>query len=552
MKTRHLQRLIPTTILFLVFSYTICLTAETEGPLTVAEASDFTATSLYVDVIAFIIELQTYSNLISVETLCTSAEGREIPLLILGNPPPSSPLDLNYDDRAVIYFQANIHAGEVEGKEAALMLARDLLLKKDSPVFDNLVVLIAPIFNADGNEKISTNNRRNQLGPEKGVGVRYNGQNLDLNRDGMKLESPEVAGLVTNVLNRWDPVLILDAHTHNGSYHQEPVTWVWQLNPNGDNTLIDYMSDQFMPAVSALLREKYNVLSVPHGDYMSSADPEMGWRPLGPQPRYISNYIGLRNRLAILNENYPYADYKTRVMGCYSFLLSIVEYCNNNSTEIKNIVANADKKTIQRGANSSETDSIAVEYDLRPLPNKYTVQGYEMEPVQREGEGRTRYRVTDKKRTYQIPYYADYFPKRSVRFPRAYFITVNAPEIILKLQQHGIVVEKLVEPVTVQVEAFRITELTSDERLYQGHHMNTVKGEYVLEEKEFPRGTLFINTAQSLANVAAYLLEPESDDGLLVWNYFDRYLTSQWGRGFQSYPVYKLYDPVFIVKEVVK
>jgi len=113
-------------------------------------------------------------------------------------------------------------------------------------------------------------------------------------------------------------------------------------------------------------------------------------------------------------------------------------------------------------------------------------------------------------------------------------------------------VEKLTKPTKLEVESFRITEITGAQRLYQGHRMNSVKGEYNLEEKEFPEGTLFISTAQPLANVAAYLLEPESDDGLLVWNFFDRYVVPQWGRGALSYPVYKLLKPANIVKENVK
>lgn len=169
-----------------------CFSSTTKKPLTIAESSQFTATSRYADVIEFIRILQPQSSCMRVETLCVSTEGRSVPLLVIGQPVPSSPLSLRHDRRAVVYIQANIHAGEVEGKEASLMLARDILLQDNPPFLDKLVILIAPIFNADGNEKISPTNRRNQQGPEKGVGVRYNGQNLDLNRDGMKQESPEV------------------------------------------------------------------------------------------------------------------------------------------------------------------------------------------------------------------------------------------------------------------------------------------------------------------------------------------------------------------------
>ena len=524
---------------------------EQEKPLTIPEKTEFKQTSRYKDVMDFIDELQKRSSLIRMETLGTSTEGRDIPLLIIGDPVPSSPLDLKHDQRIVVYFQANIHAGEVEGKEAAQMLARDIVLSEDPSYLDKVVLLLAPIFNPDGNEKISVNNRRNQVGPEKGVGVRYNGQNLDLNRDGLKLESPEVKGLVQEVMVRWDPALLLDSHTHNGSYHEEVITYVWSVNPNGDNSLIDFMSGRFMPEVNKILKEKYDTLCIPHGDFMSVQEPEKGWRTLGPQPRYISNYIGLRNRLGILNENYPYADFKTRVFSCHKLFHSILEFCCENKDEIKGLIKEADSRTVKRGLNPGEEDVFITEYDLNPIDQEITVHGYEMEVIETD-RGWQRARKTDKKKIYTMPFYADYDAKSSVRLPYGYLIPIPVPEVEKKLLQHGITIEKLNQPIQMEVQKFVIEELKSMERPYQGHHLNTIKGKYVTEELEFPEGTLFIPMAQPLANVASYLLEPESDDGLLVWNFFDRYIVPQWGRGTQVYPVYKLMEPENLVKETVK
>lgn len=539
---------------FFILFWPISLLAyppDDQKPLTVAESSNFKATSRYDDVVEFIQNLQQQSSRIRLETLCTSAEGRKVPLLIIGNPVPSSPIELRSGQKAVVYIQANIHAGEVEGKEASLMLARDLILTEKSRYLDNLVVLIAPIFNADGNEKISTQNRRNQVGPEQGVGIRYNGQNLDLNRDGMKLESPELQGLVQNVLTRWDPALLVDCHTHNGSYHEEPVTYVWNLNPNGDLSIIKYMRDKMIPTIKQTLLDEYGVASIPHGDFMDSRNPEKGWVPLGPEPRYLTNYIGLRNRMAILNENYPYVDYKARVLGCYHFLFTCLSFCATHKDDINKLLQLADQRTIQRGLNPMPDDSFAVEYDLKPLDKKITILGYKMELIEPEGR-RPRVRKTDEKITYHAPYFADYVAKRSVKFPFGYLMQPPVPEVVTKLQQHGIVVEQLIKPITVEVEAFRVQEVKSAERLYQGHYTNSVTGEYVIENREMPAGTIFVGTAQPLANVAAYLLEPESDDGLLVWNFFDRYIVAQWGRSARNYPVYKVLKPVNFVKETLQ
>jgi len=548
MKTTNYPLVQASTLIALLFALSL---SASQNPLTVAESSNYTETSRYKDVMAFIDSLQKKTPLFRVETLCTSTEGRDVPLLIVGNPVPASPLDLKYDDRAVVYIQTNIHAGEVEGKEASLMLARDILLQENLPYLDRLIILIAPIFNADGNEKISPDNRPRQNGPEKGVGVRHNGQHLDLNRDAIKLESPEVRGMVRNVLNRWDPVLLVDCHTTNGSYHDEPVTYTWAFNPNGDQPIIEYMRKEMMPFIRKNMKEKYNVLSILYGNFMDYENPEKGWQTAGPQGRYITNYIGLRNRLSILNENYAYADYKTRVWGCYYFLRSVLEHCHAHKEEIVQLVRDADQRTIRRGFHPSESDSFAVEVDLEAYDEIVTIRGYEMEVMPREG-GWPRVKKLDKKRTYRAPYFCKYVPKRSVRFPRGYFISVLDTEIKEKLLQHGLTVEVLKEPITVEVESFKPEELKSEERLYQGHHLQSLKGEYVREEKTFAAGTLFVGTAQRLGTLAAYLLEPESDDGLLVWNFFDRYLVTQWRRELQTFPVYRLLKPAHLVKETVR
>ncbi|MFA9453361.1 MAG: M14 family metallopeptidase [Candidatus Aminicenantaceae bacterium] len=520
-----------------------------KAPLTVAEASDFTATSRYVDVIEFIRRMQEQSPLIRVETMCVSPEGREVPLVIIGDPVPSSPLDLGRDSRAVVYIQGNIHAGEVEGKEASLMLIRDILQQEKPPYLDKLVILFSPIFNADGNERISPDNRRNQGGPEQGVGVRTNGQNLDLNRDSLKAESPELQGLIQNVLLRWDPVILVDCHTTNGSYHEEPVTYSWPLNPNGSMAILTYMRDTMMPALQKHLKDKYNTLGIPYGNFMGR---EMnGWATFSHQPRFVTNYVGLRNRMAILIENYSHAPFKTRVLGNYHYVKSILDYCYDQQDAIRTLIREADLAAVKRGMGPSEQDTFAVEFEVKPLKDPVTILGYVMEVEEREG-ARPRMKRTDKTKTYTIPNHADFQPKRSVPYPAAYLIELQVPEVLEKLKLHGIVVERLLQPASLEVESFQVTELKGAERLYQGHRMNTVTGEYKSESKEFGEGTLIIRTAQPLASLASYLLEPESDDGLLVWNYFDRYLVPQWSRSPQTYPVYKLYTPQPLVTETIR
>jgi len=507
--------------------------------LTVAEKSGFETTSNYADVQYFISELTKISNTIKVESIAKTTEGRDVPLLIIADPMPQSPADLINDKRVVVYIQANIHAGEVEGKEASLMLARDLVNGLNNEILKKAVVLICPNFNADGNEAISTKNRTHQNGPKNGVGLRYNGQMLDLNRDAIKLESPEMTGLIRNVIRRWDPSVLVDCHTTNGSYHEEPVTFTWMMNPAGNRELINFMRDKMMPKVSSVLTEKYNVLNCFYGEFTDLKNPEEGWISYASEPRYLTNYMGVRNRLAILNENYVYADYKTRVLGSYSLLHSILDYSASHSDEIKTMLKKVDMQTIGRGTNPAVADTFPVEYKVMPTPDKINIRAYEVD-VTVDAVGKEQLHKSERKRLVSAPYLADYYPTRSVSIPYAYLIKLHDPTVANLLIKHGIKVEKLIQTANLEVEKFKITDLKPAERLNQGHYTNTVKGTMEKDTVEFQAGNYVVRMAQPLSNLAAYLLEPESNDAYLLWNYFDRYLVPQWGKGFYNYPVYRL------------
>ncbi|RLD86864.1 MAG: hypothetical protein DRJ02_07805, partial [Bacteroidetes bacterium] len=339
-----MKKIVP-FILFLMLFQSILAQFDVQ---TIAEKSDFTSTSTYADVMQFIKQLEN-SPLLLVDTFAVTTEGKQLPLLILADPMPEGPSALKNDDRIVVYIQANIHAGEVEGKAAVQMLARDILNGKYPGLLDDVVVLLVPILNADGNDKIDIKNRTRQNGPVNGVGVRHNGQQLDLNRDALKLETPEIRGVVSRIFNVWDPSITVDCHTTNGSYHEEPVTFVWMMNPNGERALINYMRDNMMPAVSDTLREKYHVENVFYGEFIDRLNLEKGWISYASEPRYLVNYVGVRNRLAILNENYVYADFKTRVNGSYHLLVSILEYAATHKKEIKKLLKEADIATVNRG-----------------------------------------------------------------------------------------------------------------------------------------------------------------------------------------------------------
>lgn len=531
-----------------------CLFADLSSQklLTRAEQTNFSETSRYGDVVAWLNQLQYFSPAIRVTSIGQSIEGRDILMAILGQPVPTSPAQLFIMNKPAIYIQANIHAGEVEGKEAMLMLMRDILLGPLSHLLDHQVLLIVPNFNPDGNEKISPSNRRNQLGPAQGVGVRQNGQNLDLNRDYIKLETPENRAVVDQILNRWDPMLLIDLHTTNGSYHQEPLTYATAHNPNGDGSLIHYVRSKLFPEVAKQLKDKYHIMSVPYGDFVDDLDPSKGWQSFDHQPYYSTNYWGLRNRFSILNENYAYADYQTRIMVCYHFVELILEYTNRHGAEMMKLIREVDQKTIARGQSADTTAQFGTQIVARPLEQPLLIHSFEFEQYV-DANGRTRVRKTDRVRDYTVPFFEDFVITKGVTLPKGYLFSSNLKDIAEILMRHGIRVEQIAESDTFYVQAFQVESVQGEPQLMQGHRWTHISGRYQNVELIFPAGSYLVRMDQPLANLIAYLLEPESDGGLVKWNFFDRYLyASQWGRQLSQFPVYRIMQPVLVATTIAK
>src|SRR5215207_7907049 len=205
---------------------------ETRLPRTRAELTDYRETSRYADVVAFVDSLRALGAPVRVATLGKSSEGRDIPLVIASRPLVSTPAEARLLHRPVVYVQGNIHAGEVEGKEALQMLLRDLLFASAPNALDSVVLLAVPIYNTDGNERIAPQgvNRAEQNGPEL-VGERANGKGLDLNRDYVKAEAPETRAALA-FFAEWDPDVFVDLHTTDGSFHGYSLTYAPSLNPS--------------------------------------------------------------------------------------------------------------------------------------------------------------------------------------------------------------------------------------------------------------------------------------------------------------------------------
>ncbi|MES1227961.1 MAG: M14 family zinc carboxypeptidase, partial [Armatimonadota bacterium] len=270
-------------------------------PVNVAEASGYHKTSSYEDVVSFITQLEKAGAPIENRWIGKSTEGRKIPLVIVSDPPVHTAQEARAKGKLVVYIQANIHAGEVEGKEAALIMLRRIAQDKAAgkpTLLKDMVLLVNPIYNADGNEKWGpvAKNRPEQDGPDI-VGLRANGQNFDLNRDCIKAESPEMKAALESVYTKWDPDVVMDLHTTDGTRHGYELTYSPPLNPSTPNEVRTYSQDVLLPAVRADLKANKGILTFDYGNAEGTA-----WRTFGQEGRYVTNYAGLCNRIGILSE----------------------------------------------------------------------------------------------------------------------------------------------------------------------------------------------------------------------------------------------------------
>jgi dipeptidyl aminopeptidase/acylaminoacyl peptidase len=496
--------------------------------LTVAEKSDFKATSRHADVIEFCTNLAKASNLIRVVEFGKTFEGKPLPAMILADPPVSTPEEAAKSGKLVVYAQGNIHAGEVDGKEGLMMLARDLALAKERPLLRDLILIFLPDFNADGNDRMSKTSRRGQVGPEEGQGIRANAQGFDLNRDFVKLESPEDRALVRFV-DKWDAAVVIDCHTTNGSYHRYTLTYEGPRCPAGDRNVITFVRDTLFPDVGKRLEKHSGFKSFFYGNFSRDRTK---WETVEPTPRYSTHYIGLRNRIGILSESYSYASYKDRILASRDFVLSIIEFTADNKDKIRKLLLEARDQTVQAGKTPKAGDLVGIRAKATPLPEEVKFLGF----VEETKNGR---RTPAKElKEYPLHYMGDTEATLTVQRPYAYLFPPSLTKVVENLQRHGVIVEELHEDIELDTEVYRVDKLSRAENAYQKHHAEQIEASVRKEARKMAAGTVVVRTGQPLGDLIVYFLEPGSEDGLATWNFFDD-LTKEG----QDFPVVRLPRP---------
>ncbi len=485
--------------------------------LTVAEKSKFRATSSYDETMTFIRKAEAAApELIRVTDFGRSAQGRPLPLVIVSADQAFTPEAATATGKPILLIQSCIHAGEVDGKDATLMILRDIALGRRPDLAKGVITLFAPIYNADGHERVSPYNRSNQNGPVEGMGYRATADGINLNRDFLRLASPEaraMAGLVTT----WNPDLHVDNHVTNGSDHAWVLTWLVAEAPQLDEA-VDAWVDLHLPKVLAATAAAGH----PNGPYVnlvSGSDPVEGMIWDVSQPRYSSGYFPLRNRPSILIEMHAHKPFRDRVYANRTFMEELIGEVGRSGKELVRAVAAADAAEIARGRADAKPSGAVVRWGVSEEGETVVWPAYEwtVEDSVVLGGKRACYHPGEI-REVDLEWRHTPVSELMLPRPRGYIVLAGWPQIEGVVDGHGLRAYRIERDAEFEVETIRLSNPEFATSSYQGVVM--VKDFEVsrqTERRSVPAGSLWIPADQPNFEIAIQLFEPEAPDSLVRW-----------------------------------
>ncbi|MGD8377605.1 MAG: M14 family metallopeptidase, partial [Acidobacteriota bacterium] len=490
----------------------LSLVAPDDDPwITPAERTGLRATPRYDETLAWLQRLAAAAPEISLVSLGRSPEGREIWMAVVSKEGAATPEALRRSGRPAVLAQAGIHAGEIDGKDAGLMLLRDLTVggsRRD--LLERVSFLFIPILNVDGHERFSAYGRVNQRGPEE-MGWRTTARNLNLNRDYTKLDAPEMRALI-GALNAWAPDLYLDLHVTDGADYQYDATFGYNGSWGYSPAIAAWLDTRLAPRVREDL-ESWGHIPGPLVFPSDWGNPAGGIVEWTAGPRFSNGYGDARHLPTVLLENHSLKPYRQRVLGTYVFLWSVLDTAGRHGDELREAT---------RRDREARPPEIPLAFGAAAEPSgTVTFLGVErrVEPSPVSGEESTVW--TGVPVELEVSRMVMSRPLASVRRPAAYWIPPAWQDVVERLEWHGIRVERIAEPRTLEVGMYRLSDAAAIAREpFEGHAR--VEGEVIPERRTetFPPGSARVPTDQPLGELAVLLLEPDSPDSFLRWGFF--------------------------------
>jgi hypothetical protein len=454
-----------------------------------------------------------------------SGQGRDLPIAIVSQDRAFTPEQARATGKPVVLVLCGIHSGEIEGKDAMLALMRDMAALRTRPeLLDSAIVLVVPVFSADAHERRGPYNRINQNGPEE-MGWRTTPIGLNLNRDFLKAESPEMRALLANVWRRWRPHLLVDTHTTNGADYRHDVTYAFPHGAGVPAALDRWLAEAFEDRVVGRLRALGH-LPAPYVSFRTWHDPRSGIDFGNAPPRFSNGYPPLHGRPAILVETHMLKPYHVRVRATYDLVAALLEELRARPRALTAAVVTAEAEAVARGR---ETDPAKRELVLATRTTDDTVhfayRGIEARWEWSDVLGAMVPRYTGAPWDTILPLYRRTVPTLTVRQPAGYLVPREWGVCRDRLDLHGVRYRVFAKAWRDTVEVQRIVAYEAATDTWEGHRATRVKqAETVRRVRAFRAGDLWVPLDQPSAPVAVHLFEAQAPDGLTFWNQFDTVL----------------------------
>ncbi|WP_394841443.1 M14 family metallopeptidase [Pendulispora brunnea] len=486
---------------------------------TIAEQTRFEKTGRYDEVLRLArAYAETWPDAVRCFDFGVTPEQRPMIALIVSRTGALTAKEIAERKIPVLFLQGGIHPGESDGKDAGFMALRDMLEGRlAAGALEKSAILFVPVFNVDGHERFGKWNRPNQVGPEE-MGWRSTSQNLNLNRDYAKVDSPEMQAMM-RLLLEWNPLVYADLHVTNGADFEHDVSVQVEPIHTGDPALRATGLDLREHVIAKLAAEG----SLPLPFYPSLArqdDPESGFEHYVYSPRFSTGYWNLRNRFTLLLETHSWKSYEARIRMTLNTIAGLTDWTVNKGPAALALVEKADIAGAALGGQPVEID-----YGLSDEVTQIEFRGYAYtrEPSPISGQLATRYDPS-KPQIWRVPLRTGVVVKRTAPAPKGGYIVpaAYAQDIGARLALHGIASRQLSEPMAAApVEAFRASKVTFQPAPFEGRTMVAVEGAWHAEKREIPSGSLFVPIAQRFARLAMALLEPQAPDSFGAWGFFN-------------------------------
>lgn len=486
--------------------------------LTHFEKSDQLESPDYENTLKYFQKFADNTPFVKIKTIGLTPQGRELKVIIVSKDKAFTPEQAKKTGKAILLIQNGIHPGEVEGKDACMLMLREILITKEKAHFlDNTILLIIPVLNIDGHERISPFNRPNQNGPKK-MGWRTNALNLNLNRDYLKADTPEIRSFL-KLFNDWLPDFMIDNHTTNGADYQYHVTYGIETHQNIDRGLLNWIEKKYLPHLLKKVEDDGFII----GPYMEfkSGTIESGIVDLPAPPRLSHGYCATQNRVCLLVETHSLKPFANRVFSTKSMMEHTINFINDNYKEIISLNISADKQTVNNYLVNRRKFPLVLAGNGKF--DKFLFKGFEWCDEHSEITGSTVRKYTSNPMEIEIPIFNKANSLKKIYVPAAYLIPSQLTNIIEVIKSHQIEFNLVKTSKKLKVEKYRFENVRFASRPYEGRQLPSFKCISFTETIEVDAGTLIVYTNQRAMRVIINLLEPEAPDSFVNWGFFNAF-----------------------------